>query len=192
MEQEPFWGRTSSELSVPTEELKGYVTLVGEKWSREHKCAATVQLHVVEELWNMFEDSEMNSWKESDGDSQVEEELLSISKEAVHGDENARTFRLQCTVQNIVVVMLIDSSSSSCFISEELARRLKGVQLSIKPVRVRVANGEVLDCATELPFCQWEVQGHVFHTTFRVLPLSYYDLILGIDWLEQHSPMIIH
>ena len=27
----------------------------GEKWSRDHSCAATVQLHVVQELWELFQ-----------------------------------------------------------------------------------------------------------------------------------------
>lgn len=40
---------------------RGLCYTCGEKWSREHKCAATVQLHVVEELWDMLEESELNS-----------------------------------------------------------------------------------------------------------------------------------
>lgn len=68
---------------------KGLCHTCGEKWSREHKCAATVQLHVVEELWYMLEDHELNSQKEEESGSQGEAELLSISKEAAMGDENA-------------------------------------------------------------------------------------------------------
>jgi hypothetical protein len=31
-----------------------------------------------------------------------------------------------------------------------------------------------------------------FTADLRVLPLHSYDMILGIDWLEQHSPMHVH
>lgn len=33
---------------------KGLCHTCGERWSREHKCGPTVQLHVVEELWEML------------------------------------------------------------------------------------------------------------------------------------------
>jgi hypothetical protein len=31
--------------------------------------------------------------------------------------------------------------------------------------------------------------GHVYRTTMRLLGLEAYDVILGYDWLKQHSPM---
>lgn len=88
--------------------------------------------------------------------------------------------------------MLVDSGSSHCFISEELACRLSGARRAIKHVQVRVANGGVLQCVQEYPHCRWEIQSHIFSTTFRVLPLSCYDIILDMDWLEQCSPMTVH
>lgn len=56
-------------------------------------------------------------------------------------------------------------------------------------VRVKVADGAELLCVQEIPHCQWFVQGHEFTTTFKVLPLGHYDVILGYDWLKAHSPM---
>lgn len=32
-------------------------------------------------------------------------------------------------------------------------------------------------------------QGVQFKTTFKILPLKCYDIILGMDWLEKYSPM---
>jgi hypothetical protein len=29
----------------------------------------------------------------------------------------------------------------------------------------------------------------VFHSNLKALPLPYYDMIIGIDWLEAHNPM---
>lgn len=43
-----------------------------------------------------------------------------------------------------------------------------------------------------VPRCQWLCEGTTFVTDFKILPLSGYDLIVGMDWLEQHSPMAIH
>jgi hypothetical protein len=38
----------------------------------------------------------------------------------------------------------------------------------------------------------WWTQGHTFTTSARVLNLQNYDMVLGMDWLEQFSPMWIH
>jgi len=35
-------------------------------------------------------------------------------------------------------------------------------------------------------------KGFQFHSDLKVLLLSSYDMILGIDWLESHSPMKVH
>ena len=43
-----------------------------------------------------------------------------------------------------------------------------------------------------IPQMQWHVQGHIFAYDVRVLPLKCYDMVLGADWLEHHSPMLIH
>jgi hypothetical protein len=36
---------------------------------------------------------------------------------------------------------------------------------------------------------QWWIQGHTFKVDAKILDLVTYDLILGMDWLEQHRPM---
>lgn len=55
-----------------------------------------------------------------------------------------------------------------------------------------VANGEILQCSYEMHAARWQVQGCEFTSALRVLPLHCYDLIVGMDWLEAHSPMKIH
>jgi hypothetical protein len=39
---------------------------------------------------------------------------------------------------------------------------------------------------------QWFIQGSTFSYNARVLPLKCFDMILGVDWLEDHSPTWIH
>jgi hypothetical protein len=59
------------------------------------------------------------------------------------------------------------------------------------PLVVKVANNNVMNCTLELPNAQWYVQELSFNSTIKVLPLPYYDLILGMDWLDQFNPMYI-
>jgi hypothetical protein len=53
--------RTASSLETKTAALRSYRRAMGlcykcnERWSREHKCAPMVQLHAVQELWELFQ-----------------------------------------------------------------------------------------------------------------------------------------
>lgn len=53
---------------------------------------------------------------------------------------------------------------------------------------VKVANGQQLSCFTHIPDAAWFSNGLEFQSDLKLLPLSAYDMILGIDWLEQFSP----
>lgn len=88
--------------------------------------------------------------------------------------------------------MSVDSGSSHSFLSENLARRLQGVKLVTKAMKVRVANGGQLWCTQELSACKWGLQSHKFSSNMKVLQFGCYDVILGMDWLEDNSPMEVN
>jgi hypothetical protein len=58
-------------------------------------------------------------------------------------------------------------------------------------MQVRVANGATLRCTYDIVDCSRSTQGVMFNTTFKVLSLQCYDVILGMEWLESFSPMQI-
>jgi hypothetical protein len=53
--------------------------------------------------------------------------------------------------------------------------------------KVSVAGGGTIDCTEVLPSVTWLTQGHQFTNDLKVLPLSSYDIILGMDWLESQN-----
>lgn len=89
-------------------------------------------------------------------------------------------------------MILIDSGSSCTFISDKTVAALKCATTSVSSVSVTVANGQKLVSDKQVHNFTWWVQGHTFTHSARVLPISYFDLVLGMDWLELHSPMWIH
>lgn len=131
---------------------KGLCYVCGEKWSREHKCATAVQLHVVQELFELFasdEDPEEPT-DVSDGPA-----LMTISREVVDGRLTPRIVRLAAQIQTSHVLMLLDSGSSNSFISDRLAAQVQGIQTALAPMRVRIADGGTMLCTSEIPDCKW-------------------------------------
>ena len=90
------------------------------------------------------------------------------------------------------MLLLVDSGSTHNFVSEAFVSRLGTVTESLPPVSVRVANGHRVHCDRIVRKLSWQVPGHTFHTDLRVLQLSAYDGVLGMDWLGAHSPMNCH
>jgi len=164
----------------------------GEKWSRDHSCAATVQLHVVQELWELFQLDDDLPELQSDMEAPSDHLFLAISKAAVNGISAARTVRFSGSIQHIPVSILVDSGSSTSFISCQLAAQLSGVQKLQAPVPVQVAGGSTLSCTSVLAQAQWFIGEVSFQSDLKVLPLTAYDIIIGMDWLEAFSPMTVH
>lgn len=172
---------------------KGLCYKCGSRWHPGHKCATNVPLHVVEELWQLVQDTAMPpALPVHPTDSDSSEDLCAVSLAAVNGQEVFKTIRFLSNVNKKEVVVLADSGSSGNFISELMASSMTGWQELPLPIKVRVANGTVLTCTHEIQNCPIWINGHCFNVNLKILPLQCYDIILGIDWLEDFSPMEVH
>jgi hypothetical protein len=149
-------------------------------------------LHAIQELWDLFsaDDDSILSPGSSEGNS--EQLFLALSKVAVTGCEAPRTVKFPGSIQHLSVSMLVDSGSSSSFISASVAAKLSGVIPLHNYLQVQVAGGGKLSCASVLPQAIWFIGDVPFQSDLRVLPLTAYDIIIGMDWLEAFSPMKVH
>jgi len=57
---------------------------------------------------------------------------------------------------------------------------------------IHVAGGSILISQGVLHAASWSVDKYTFISDLRILQLKHYDLIIGMDWLEQYSPMQVH
>lgn len=189
-EKRPAEERKASAL-MAYRKAKGLCYKCGSRWGPTHKCGDTVPLHMVEELWQLFEQSGVSddpvSAQEDSGD-----DLMVLSFQAIHGTEAPQTIKLMATLFSKKVIMLVDSGSSSSFISQPLAALGPSLELLPHPVQVKVANGQAIWCTHYLPHCKVCLPNHSFFIDLKVLPLQCYDIILGMDWLSTHCPMEIH
>jgi hypothetical protein len=72
-----------------------------------------------------------------------------------------------------------------------MTQSLKNVTQVPNAIKVQVANCHLICCTSEIKQDAWTVQEKEFISDVKVIPLPYYDMILGIDWLEAQSPMRI-
>jgi len=92
------------------------------KWCKDHRCAPEV-LHAIEALWESL-DPDVVSVAESSDDPPTEQVFLAISKYVVSRVPAARTIRLLGSMSGIPVHVLVESGSSSSFISNTTAAKL--------------------------------------------------------------------
>ena len=162
----------------------------GDKYSKEHQCKKPLQLLTIQ----LGEHGEILT-----GDAVQALELLTepttaeccqISAHAVLGADNTETIRIRALVGNQVMLALVDSGSSHSFVDENFAKRASLDLVSVPAVKVTVANGQAMESKFQTPNLTWWAQGHTFVTPMRVLQLGAYDVVLGMDWLKCHSPMV--
>lgn len=162
----------------------------GEKYDPTHQCKKPAhELHALqteeeeaellsEEVLNMMELQDLNDAK-----------LLSLSLNAIAGNEASETIRLRALVDNQVLIILVDSSSSGSFLNANMVARLQCKVQQTTPVSVRLPNEQTITCDSVVPDFTWWTQGETFHTPMRVLNIGAYDAILGVDWLKEHGPI---
>jgi hypothetical protein len=163
----------------------------GDKWSKDHKCSPQVQLHLVQELWDLLPDKDHTATP-SEPTTEEPQVFLAISQSAVTGSKAPRTVRFSGSIQGLSLKMLLDSGSSSSFISETVAAKLQNISVQSSPCRVRIAGGGILPSAATLLNVPWSVGQYTFTSDLRVLPLTAFDMIIVMDWLESFSPMQAH
>jgi hypothetical protein len=169
---------------------KGLCIRCAEKWYCEHKCATTVQLHVVQELLELFNLEDVDDLSM---DSEAQDQLfVALSREAISGKKGPRTMRLEGLIQGKEAIILVDSGSSTTFIDQEFAKSLNCVPEVITTIQVQVANGHTLHCSSTVRQLSWSMDNYKFTSDMNVLPLAHFDIILGMDWLEAYSPMQVH
>jgi hypothetical protein len=87
------------------------------------------------------------------------------------------------------ILILVDSGSSHTFVSDRLRPQLSGVQELPRTISVQVANGQVLPCRYHLPAVEWSMSDCQFVTDMKFFPLTVFYVVLGMNWIQQYSPM---
>jgi len=173
---------------------RGLCVRYGERWQPGHRCAPQVQLHALQELWDVCQDEFevpgcSTTTDVTEPTDAVPAQAFMLSAAVHSGAAPGKTMQFQGSIQGHPILILLDSGSTNSFVSSSLSDRLHGISDLLNPITVHVADGNYVMCTQEIPMAAWSVQGYEFHSNLKVLSLGSYDMIIGMDWLEAFSPM---
>jgi hypothetical protein len=104
-----------------------------ERWTYGHQCASTVQLHVIQELWELLpEEDQLSVGSAEDVNAQL---CMCLSATAMPGTNSAKSMRLLGSMQGKEILILVDSGSSHTFVSTMLAGGFQGISMLL-PISV--------------------------------------------------------
>ncbi|KAK1602459.1 hypothetical protein QYE76_071987 [Lolium multiflorum] len=163
----------------------------GAKYAPGHQCAAPVVAQLkamqVDTATEVLSDEVLEMVTSMEALAVDEAEQLSMN--AISGTDADSTIQLPARVNNLTVLLLVDSGSTGSFIDAAMVSKLGLIPQSRSPIQVKVANGEQLVCNSYIPKFTWHTHGVKFEHDMLVLDMGGYDAVLGIDWLKKFRPM---
>lgn len=97
--------------------------------------------------------------------------------------------RVEATIRQQTVIVLINSRSTHNFINEKVASWLRLPVTPIKPFFVKITYGSPMRCQGRFGGVLMHIQGISFLLTLFSLPLTGLDVVLGVQWLESLNPV---
>lgn len=164
----------------------------GEKYELEHAEQCTKknkhQLNalVVNDLDRAISEELLN---EMAIDDMLTENFGQLSLNALAGTEATNSIKLQATIRNKTMLILVDTGSSHSFVSSHFVHLTNLPTVPMGTQQIKLANGSCMSTNQMVQGLQWYLQGQTFTTDMIVLDCLPYDAILGFDWLQTMSPM---
>jgi hypothetical protein len=112
---------------------------------------------------------------------------LQIFLHALLDTASHATFPLFLHFGNQKLVALVDSGSTASFMDPTIIEKSSVKVVNHDPLKVIVANGNVLWTHAMTNTYQYTIQGQNFSSAIRVLELQGYDIILGCDWIYDYN-----
>ncbi|XP_074322929.1 uncharacterized protein LOC141659897 [Apium graveolens] len=109
-------------------------------------------------------------------------------KDAIHSSEVVAG---TLYVNNINAKVLFDSEATRSFISESFIGKLNcEIEPLVEPLSIILANQERVSVKDVCPRCKVEISGYSFPASLIPFQLGEFDIILEMDWLEEHGAQI--
>ena len=145
-----------------------------ERYTPDHRCQKS-QLLLIEGLEEEDDDSEQRH----------DTEEAEITLQALTRSDSPKMIHTIAETHCQKLITLIDSGATHNFINEKTAHLLNLQLTPTKPFKVRVADGFPLQCACVYRKVTMMIGGVPFQIDIFPLPLTWFDMVLGMQWLFQ-------
>lgn len=109
---------------------------------------------------------------------------------AILGSTSFRTMMVVGRIKGRSIIILIDSGSTHNFVEPGVAK-ISGQRVeATSKLPVTVADGTKLSSKGVSAAFAWKMQGETFIAEVRVLAISGYDMVLGVQWLSTLGPIL--
>ncbi|KAJ8766009.1 hypothetical protein K2173_020525 [Erythroxylum novogranatense] len=160
---------------------KGLCFNCDEKFVRGHQCKKLFWIDLEEPIEEGIDNSDFALDKPE------------ISLNAITGTQNPQSMRLMGCWQGGDVLILVDSSSTHSFVSADKLAELGATVTKQGGLKVNVANGDQL-CSPGIckgtPILLVTSHFHSFSVDLFILPLTGFDIVLGVNWLRTLAPIL--
>jgi len=156
-----------------------------EPYVRGHKCPRLFYLEVTD--FDEAEDTEHNT-DGDDGEPQDQPPLISLH--AIAGFTTNDTMKIRVRIGESELIALLDSGSTSNFISMEAAQNLGLYFHDSVGASVIVANGDRVVCRGLARDVATRIGSEFFTIECYAIPLDCFDMVLGISFLKTLGPII--
>ena len=98
---------------------------------------------------------------------------------------------IEVKILNAFVSILIDPGAYRSYVSPKIVDVCKlGKEKHDKPLLVQLAIGTKQKVSQIVRNCKVNLNGFPTNVILNILPLGSYDILIGMDWLEQHHVML--
>ena len=158
---------------------KGLCYRCGDKFAPGHRCKSTFS--------NMECSGDNNDWVVDEApcpDIATEDtSMAEISFHQISSQSSTSTMKLQGTLQDRKILILVDSGSTHNFISSQLVKELKLPTQAVPGFGVTIGNGEIIACDQICPNLVLQLPDLVIQQDFYPFSINGAEVVLGIKWL---------
>lgn len=172
----------------------------GDKWFLGHKCKQYQNVNLM--VSETEENAQSNVEAEDDPhdtkectveETEPQEQLMhmQVSSQAIQGYSRVATYTVEVKIGGKRGIALLDSGSTHTLMDLRFASKTTCKIMHNNLMKVSVAGGGYILIGSHVPEVKYSINGHVFCNSFKILKLKNYDMVLGCDWMYQHSPINI-
>jgi hypothetical protein len=114
-----------------------------------------------------------------------------LSPYATSMTRQTKTMQIPGMIDDKAVMALVDCGSTHTFLDPRVLKEGGYSIIPVRPMLIEAANGGTMISNSICKGVKWSLQGYYFTKDFRLLEINGYDLILGLDWLEEWGSMNI-